>query len=197
MTNRIEWDEPGPVLRAGLVVERCVDNVWDRQNATVEDLRKACEVMGLHVVDRSAVEANKHNPVRAALDPMNNAASVGLVALASDVRRALEVSLSNAAKLESEVANLRANLEVTHAVVYATSDRNEWKRRAEVVAGELDAVTTEIASLRTQLDALRSNHNATVAAANRSIEDLRAELAAAKACLRREEVPEAPLSGAI
>lgn len=58
MTNRIEWDEPQPALRAGLVVERCVgDVVATRQSATLDDLKRACEAARLHVVEKGTYDA--------------------------------------------------------------------------------------------------------------------------------------------
>ncbi len=53
MGDWIEWDVPQPAVRERLVVER--ESV--RRGATLDDLRKACEAVGLHVVDRGVFDA--------------------------------------------------------------------------------------------------------------------------------------------
>jgi uncharacterized coiled-coil protein SlyX len=113
----IEWDEPRPAWRVRLTVETDKPKYLAR-GATVEDLRKACEVMGLHVV--TPADANMHNPVRAALDPGSTVGNVDLVTLARNVRKSLEVECTRRAAAEAEVATLReeakSNTDILSAV---------------------------------------------------------------------------------
>lgn len=95
MNGRIEWDVAADPLRACLMVE--VKERGLLRPATLEDLRKACEAVGLHVVDRGAFAAIVANGEHAALR-------------ATNLNNDLHGLRAHRNTLESEVSTLRAQL---------------------------------------------------------------------------------------
>ncbi len=137
-TKRIEWDMPRPALRMRLLVEKepLEDTTQygnDVRLATIDDLKQAGSAVGLSWVDRSVFdaivakgEANRVeadslrasvemqmrnlNVIRMALDPLCHANQTGIVDLARDVRKALDVECTRRVAAEAEVEALRAQL---------------------------------------------------------------------------------------
>ena len=122
--NQIEWDEPQPALRAGLVVERCVGDVMaSRQSATLDDLKRACEALGLDLCRKEAFDA--------------------IVAKGEEWRKLYETipraTWSADAALKAENATLRAQLDelrAKHNATVAAANRDIEAIRAELAAAK-------------------------------------------------------------
>jgi hypothetical protein len=101
------------------LVERTVAGhlVPRREDATLEDLRKACKAAGLVVDDASLVNA----------------------------------AIARAEKAEAENATLRIKLDTAHAVVYATRDRNEWKRLYDEEAARNATIRSQLAAAEARI----------------------------------------------
>lgn len=158
--KRIEWDVPQPTLKEWLMVSRRVDgepSLREHVYATPEDLRNACEAVGLHVVDRRVFDA--------------------IVAKGEEHRLESEEHRRRFSDAVDRLALVRSILDSTGVFVC------DLPEIARVTIEALGSVRSEVATLRAQLDELRAEHKAMVAASLRELEVLRAQLAAAEALL--------------
>ena len=178
--KRIEWDVPQPTLKEWLLVSRRVDgepSLREHVDATIDDLKRACEAVGLHVVtqEENTERATQARLMASAHDAACSEFKASETELAI-VRAGYAKACARVEEALAEVATLRIKLETAHAEVYATRDRNEWKRLYDEEVGRN-------ITLRAQLDELRAEHKATLPASLRELEVLRAQLAAAEALL--------------
>lgn len=174
----IEWDVPQPALRERLVVERRgngVDEAVPRRGATLEDLRKACEAVGLHVAtqEENTERAEKAErmatalaEVRSQLEQAEADTGIGLCVLVATYIAAckdLGVNLGNLClgvdralgASGSEVATLRAQLdEGSKALLEAgCGSAKPIAERVQLLVDERHGMRADIAQLRAQLAA--------------------------------------------
>lgn len=180
MTKRIEWDVPRPTLRMRLLVEKSpledtTQYGSDVSPATLDDLRKACEAVGLHVVDRVVFDAIVAKGERAALRATN---------LSNDLQ-GLRAHRNN---LESEVVTLRAQLAEAEAQHAATQDATLAKsayinkleaQLAAITPTDGPATDGDLLAMAGDAYRLRSREDAT-------LDDMRKLALAVAARVRRE-----------
>lgn len=167
--KRIEWDVPQPTLKEWLMVSRRVDgepSLREHVYATPEDLRNACEAVGLVVVDEGAswkdqsikdwAELAKRQTVwlgdvRKALDP-NGISHADIESMASATVAARDLALAEVATLRAQLAELSAE----HRSMVAAS-----LRELEVLRGQLAASEAEVGRCREERDLNQSFIHAT------------------------------------
>lgn len=141
--KRIEWDVPQPTLKEWLMVSRRVDgepSLREHVYATPEDLRKACEAVGLVVVDRSVFDGlNEGLLEQRNLAMVRYEQAEGLAASRLDH---IELLTAEAATLRAQLAELRAE----HKAMVAASLRELEVLRAQLAAAEALLEATRQAS---------------------------------------------------
>lgn len=208
--KRIEWDVPQPTLKEWLMVSRRVDgepSLREHVYATPEDLRNACEAVGLVVEDAGvfdALVAKKSEEWRV----LSERLSAELLILRSDnqwLDQSLldqrNLALERSEKAETEVVTLRAERDVAREnhnavqpLVYklerdvevaqeqANALRSQLARaEATIRQTNVELLTADNATLRAQLAELSAEHRSMVAASLRELEVLRGQLAASEA----------------
>ena len=154
--KRIEWDVPQPTLKEWLLVSRRVDgepSLREHVDATIDDLKRACEAVGLVVVDEGAswkdqsikdwAELAKRQTVwlgdvRKALDP-NGISHADIESMASATVAARDLALAEVATLRAQLAELSAE----HRSMVAAS-----LRELEVLRGQLAAAEALLEATR-------------------------------------------------
>lgn len=167
--KRIEWDVPQPTLKEWLMVSRRVDgepSLREHVDATIDDLKRACEAVGLVVVDEGAswkdqsikdwAELAKRQTVwlgdvRKALDP-NGISHADIESMASATVAARDLALAEVATLRAQLAELSAE----HRSMVAAS-----LRELEVLRGQLAASEAEVGRCREERDLNQSFIHAT------------------------------------
>lgn len=167
--KRIEWDVPQPTLKEWLLVSRRVDgepSLREHVDATIDDLKRACEAVGLVVVDEGAswkdqsikdwAELAKRQTVwlgdvRKALDP-NGISHADIESMASATVAARDLALAEVATLRAQLAELSAE----HRSMVAAS-----LRELEVLRAQLAAAEAEVGRCREERDLNQSFIHAT------------------------------------
>lgn len=150
MTKRIEWQVPGPVATQWLAL--ITDGSIGIKEATIDDLRKACEAVGLHVVDdtrvRQALDASPGESTSDAATRLHNE-WVDTLERAEKAEGLAASRLDHVATLTAEVATLRAQLDelrAEHRSMVAASLRELEVLRAQLAAAEALLEATRQAS---------------------------------------------------
>lgn len=166
----IEWDEPRPAWRVRLTVETDKPKYMAR-GATVDDLRKACEVVGLHVVDEATLtgkllEANKENEdlrkdvERLRQDAMRYLTQLDKVCVALDPKwkYGRVEALDLARKAFSEISDLKGQVAqvslLQHRKMELESDNAVRGSRISSLEALLETTFEEAAKLKGKLDNL-------------------------------------------
>lgn len=132
MTDRIEWEIPQEPLKVGLVVEMVTCCGVNRDNATREDLERACEAVGLHVVDRGVFDA--------------------IVAKGEENRLRAEKAEAELA----EVVSLIGGDTAIEGAISACRSLNEVVDQKRGLRSERDKALGEVTTLRAQLAAVEA-----------------------------------------
>lgn len=202
----IEWEVPQPAVRVRLMVEQ-LSTV--RQPATIDDLRKACEAVGLVVEDAGvfdALVAKKSEEWRVLSERLSAELLIlrsGNQWLDQSLLDQRNLALERSEKAETEVVTLRAERDVAREnhnavqpLVYklerdvevaqeqANALRSQLARaEATIRQTNVELLTADNATLRAQLAELSAEHRSMVAASLRELEVLRGQLAASEALL--------------
>lgn len=206
--KRIEWDVPQPTLKEWLMVSRRVDgepSLREHVYATPEDLRNACEAVGLVVEDAGvfdALVAKKSEEWRVLSERLSAELLIlrsGNQWLDQSLLDQRNLALERSEKAETEVVTLRAERDVAREnhnavqpLVYklerdvevaqeqANALRSQLARaEATIRQTNVELLTADNATLRAQLAELSAEHRSMVAASLRELEVLRGQLAAA------------------
>lgn len=210
--KRIEWDVPQPTLKEWLMVSRRVDgepSLREHVYATPEDLRNACEAVGLVVEDAGvfdALVAKKSEEWRVLSERLSAELLIlrsGNQWLDQSLLDQRNLALERSEKAETEVVTLRAERDVAREnhnavqpLVYklerdvevaqeqANALRSQLARaEATIRQTNVELLTADNATLRAQLAELSAEHRSMVAASLRELEVLRGQLAASEALL--------------
>ncbi len=170
--KRIEWDVPQPALKEWLLVSRRVDgepSIREHVDATVDDLHKACEAVGLVVVEKVGPPKALRLPVRTAArnrQGLDGADAQALEGALTITERERDEAKGEAATLRAQLAAAKTDAEKERAnAMGAEEQRDEARSRCREAAqvgiacvGSIgpESVESVVARLVTAVEMLRA-----------------------------------------